>query len=373
MEGPRAVRSDEFERLMEVIDEIFAGGRRHMREGFPLLFNIDNLENLFVVIEDGRPVSHVGIIIRDIYVFGCRIKTASVGSVGTLEEYRGRGFAGACLDAAEKKAVADGASVTLISGRRSLYTRFGALQVGSSLVADVPAGDAAEGISPRRAGAGDISVLEGLYEREPVRFHRPLEDWEAMLKSLEARSRGKNDRAVFIVERADEPVAYVLGSHFIWDDVLHTRVGEFAGCRRSIMSALPAVCASLGSGAVEMRAPAWDTVMTGLLAAPGYQMHQQHLIGHTVKVSSVENFFRQIRPLIEERVGRSAAGALRCGTTAEGLYDCWIGEDRLTLEPSAFTALAFGQPTPGDRERERSGVLDRIFPVPLPLVGLNYV
>lgn len=372
MEGPRAVRSDEFERLMETIDEVFAGGRRYMRASFPLLFNIGNLENLFVVVEDGRPVSHVGIIIRDINVFGCRIKTASVGSVGTLEEYRGRGFAGACLDAAEKKAVAEGASVTLISGRRSLYTRFGGVQVGSSLVADVPAGDAADGISLRRAGAGDILVLEGLYEREPVRFHRPLEDWEATLKSLEARSRGKNDHALFIVERAGEPVAYILGSHFIWDDVPQTRVAEFAGCRRSIMAALPAVCASLGGGAVEMKAPAWDTVLTGLLAAAGYPTQQQHLNGHTVKVSSLENFLRQVQPLIEERVGLAAAGGLQYGTTDDGLYDCRIGEDRLTIEPSEFTALAFGQP-PGDRERERSGVLDRIFPMPLPLVGLNYV
>jgi len=373
MEGPRPARPEEFDRLMEMIDGIFAGGRRCMREGFPLLFNMDNLQNLFVVVEGGRPVSHVGVLIRDVYLFGCRLTTASVGSVGTLEEYRGRGLAGACLEAAEKSAVAQGASVTLISGRRNLYTRFGALQVGLSLVADVPAGDAGRGLTVRRAAAADVALLQSLHEREPVRFHRPLEDWQAMLRSLEARSRGKNDHAVFVVERDGEPVAYVFASHFLWDEGPHTRVEEFAGCRPSIVAALPAVAAALGAETIQMRAPDWDSVLVALLGAGEYETREEHLSGHTVKVSSVENFLQQLRPLIEERVGRSAADAFRGSTDAAGLYECWVGEERLTFEPPAFTALAFGQPSPGDEERDRRGVLERIFPVPLPLPGLNYV
>ena len=142
MEGPRPVRPEEFSSLMEMINDIFTSERRMMREAFPLFFHPDNLQNLFVYVDGDRVVSHVGVLIRDMIVNGCRLTTASVGSVGTVPEYRGRGFAGACLDAAEEKAVSDGVSVTLISGRRSLYRRFGGVQVGSALVFDVPAGEA---------------------------------------------------------------------------------------------------------------------------------------------------------------------------------------------------------------------------------------
>jgi predicted N-acetyltransferase YhbS len=372
MDGPRPVRPEEFDSLMEMINDVFTSQRRMMREAFPLLFNRDNLENLFVFVDEGRVVSHVGVTIRDILINGCRLRTANVGSVGTREEFRGRGFAGACLDAAEAKAVADGVSVTLISGRRSLYRRFGGVQVGSALVLEVPAGEADRGIDVRRAGPEDVAVLERLYEREPVRFIRPLEDWKAALGALEARSGGNHRHGVFILAEHREPAAYAIASRHVWDEKPHTSVAEFAGSRSAIIAALPHLASELGSERIEIKAASFDTALRAAAHEAGLSGREDYLLGHTVKVSSVENFWKDLRPLVEERIGAAAVGAVALRATADGGCEFACANEARSFSAPDFTALAFGQPG-GPTEGESVGILERIFPIPLPFPGLNYV
>ncbi len=374
MEGPRPVKPGEFDSLIALVNSIFTNEHGHMRESFPLLFDYRNCENLWVFVDNGAVVSHVGTVTNDVYMMGCRLKVTSVGSVATHRDYRGRGLAGACLAAAERSAVEKGASLTLISGRRSLYARFGAVQVGRALVVDIPPGAAAAGLKVTKASPGDAVVLERLYEREPVRFHRPLEDWKMTLGTLDVRCSDTRRHAMFIFSEDGEPVASCLCAANQREDGWYAWVREFAGSRSRLIDGLPAAAAVLGVVSIELRVPDFDSALKRALAAKGLSNRVDYLLRHTVKVSSLGNFMRDIKPYIEERLGRTEAGALAFQEGPGETYDVIIGEERLSLSPAAFTALAFGGP--GREAPDALGevkVLGRIFPVGLVSPGLNYV
>lgn len=375
MEGPRPIKPEEFGFLIEMINDVFAPERRTMREAFPLLFSRENARNLFVFVDEGKVVSHVGILMREIIVNGCRLLTASVGSVGTRQGYRGKGLAGACLDAAEKRALDAGASVMLISGRRALYERFGAIQVGNALAYRVPAGPHGEGVTLRRADTGDLETLGSLYERKPVRFHRPLEDWKETVAALEFRTGWPARHGLFLIETGGEPVAYILSARYNRDDGPFTNVREFAGDPGAIAAALPAVATHHDASWIEMKAADFDPATRRALEEAGYEGRREHLMGHSVKVSSAGIFLRALAALVEERIGSAAAGALQVYPSSDGGAEICVGEDRFSFSPREFTALAFGQPegTTLAEGNLAANVLSRVFPVPLPLVGLNYV
>lgn len=375
MEGPRPLRPEEFDSLIEMINDVFSPERRTMREAFPLLFSRENAGNLFVFVDEGRVVSHVGILLGEIIVNSCRLLTASVGSVGTRPEYRGKGLAGKCLDAAEKRAVDEGASVMLISGQRSLYERFGAIRVGSALAYRVPAGPPGEGVMLRRGDTGDLETLASLYGRKPVRFHRPLEDWKKTVAALRFRAGWPKCHGLFLIESGGEQVAYVLSARYNRDDGPFTHVREFAGDPDAIAAALPAVAAHHDSPWIEMKAADFDPATRRALERAGHKGRREHLMGHSVKVSSAASFLRALAALVEERIGSAAAGALQVYPSADGGAEICVGEDRISFSPREFTALAFGQPegTSLAEGNLAANVLSRVFPAPLPLVGLNYV
>ena len=163
--------------------------RPEMFHDYPQLFNEANREHLRVVATGGKVVCHVGFTERPASLSGCRIDVACIGAVATLPEQRGRGYASAAFQDACERAAADGVDVMLISGGRGLYTRVGCRAVGRDWgfsltpqtalrLAALPgvAGTAHYTLAP--AGPPQIGALRALYQREPVRFLRPLEDWE---------------------------------------------------------------------------------------------------------------------------------------------------------------------------------------------------
>lgn len=375
MEGPRQARPEELDSIIDLVNTTFpnAGGR--MRARFPLLFNFRNLENLWVFVENGRVVSHVGIRLDDIFILGCRARMASVGSVATYEEYRGRGFATRALEAAAAKTTRDGASIFNISGNRGLYDRFGAVKVGRAFLYDIPAGGAtADGLEFVEAGKESLLDLARVHEREPVRYHRPMEDWQALMEAMLDGSDPIRQRAFLVYERG-EPSAYAVYHRQRQGDEQVGRVIEYAGSRSHIMAALPAVAAAAKVPAVELRVPDFDPSLIRAANASGRSPRADYLMHHTIKVSALDTFVRDIKPYIEERIGRTGAGGLAFQAGPGGTYDVILGEEHFPFAPPAFTQMVFGRPEGIDTSDLgiAGDVLARLFPMPLPLPGLNYV
>src|SRR5581483_7666368 len=142
-DGPRALKPNEWTQLDALVSAVF---RPQMFHDYPQLFNERNRHNLRIVAEDGKVVTHVGMIERPASLAGCRIDVACIGAVATYPDYRGKGFASQAFQDCCDKAAADGIDIMLISGGRGLYTRVGCRQVRQDWdVAIAPEGASALG------------------------------------------------------------------------------------------------------------------------------------------------------------------------------------------------------------------------------------
>ena len=205
-----------------------------------------------------------------------------------------------------------------------------------------------------------------------MRFHRPLEDWRAALECMEVRSRGRNTHRVFLFSRLEKPLAYALLHIEPGHGREEPEVGEFAGCRATLLEGLPAAAAALEAPALRLRVPDFDTPLSCAASRKGLSGEEGFLLHHTVKVTSPENLTAQLRGLLEERLGRGGS-TISLRAVPDGTREVSVAGEHIILESPEFTRLVFGGPDGRKGPGEYPEVLDRIFPVPLPFPGLNYV
>lgn len=136
MDGPRAVKEDEFDELLVLVDQVFFGGQfRGLQSSWPTVYgyNVRQLDNHRVIAEDGRLVSHLAIVPRKLTISGCTLNVGGVGGVGTLEHYRNRGFASALIKNGIEKMREDGTDIAFLLGLRHRYGRRGWEAGGQSI------------------------------------------------------------------------------------------------------------------------------------------------------------------------------------------------------------------------------------------------
>ena len=183
VEGPRAVPVDRIDELIQLCNRIFRSSGGDMGAEYPLVFDRGQPDNMRVILEDGKIVSHIGLCIRDASILGRTLRTASIGAVCTDPEHRNRGHAWALLNDCLIRSQEQGVHVILISGDRSLYRRFGGCRPGSFHQTEVAGAPLPAGLGLDLASPGDASTLVKLHQGESVRFIRPAHDWERLLRS----------------------------------------------------------------------------------------------------------------------------------------------------------------------------------------------
>jgi len=119
LEGPRAARVDELEAAVSLANSVFyPDGSGDMGGWLPALFDRANASNLRVILDRQRLVSMAGVLIREASILGAALRIASIGSVCTLESYKGRGLATRLVEDASSLARRQGAQLILSEGVR---------------------------------------------------------------------------------------------------------------------------------------------------------------------------------------------------------------------------------------------------------------
>ena len=199
VEGPRAARAEEFAATIDLINLVFRtsqGVPPTMVQDFPLLLTPHNRESLRIVLQDGHPVSHVGICVRAALVAGRRLTIGSIGAVCTHPAARGRGYASLALRDAIAVLDTLPADVMIVSGDLDLYRRAGCVDAGQTNSYMLRR---ALGL-PRPQGltistAWQLDDLIRVHQREASRFVRPREDWEAVLQPVASSEPGEHGRS----------------------------------------------------------------------------------------------------------------------------------------------------------------------------------
>jgi predicted N-acetyltransferase YhbS len=379
MEGPRAVRKEEFESLRVMANRVFrASTDEDMPSQYPQLFSEDNFENLRVCVDAGRCVSHVGMTERHASLLGCRIQVCCIGAVSTLPEYRGQGLASACFDDAASKAYRDGVDIMIVSGDRNLYRMRGCLRVGQdtactltpeTLPAVAAAADRA--VTVEIMTEADLALAIDCYRHEPVRFLRPPEDYA---RAWQCR---------YVMNRASDFLVIREGGDFRGYGILQRpgedrRAGlvEFAGDRHAVFAALPELIRRYDLAALGWQVQGHDALFRSLCARAGLSGAARPTSG-TVKLINFPQLMERLRPYWEERIGRREAAQLAFWQEEER-YSVRSGSDTFVADRDTTTRLLFGTPD-GAEAQALAGAgalrqtLERMLPLPTLWYGINYV
>lgn len=374
IEGPRAAKSEELPQIVKLASWIFGFERRGVSidEAFPHFLSESNIENLRVIVSDGKVVSHVGFWEGMLNLYGCWVKVGLVGAVCTHPDYRNRGYASALIRDAFRKMREDCVDLVMVSGKRTLYSRAGCVEAGRVYRFRVrpDALIVSEEVKVKPYTEDRIMDLVSLHQREPVRFKRSLEEFR-LLVSRKIRETAAKMRNLIAYKRG-RPIAYVsaLGFDRMWSLV------EYAGSRRAVLHLIEKLSKDYGIGMFELSIPYGDWEMLSLLEDIGLKPGASTAPASLAILNPVR-FIEKIRLYIEERIGDMK---LEVKTESDGIK-IQVSNSRLELrDPREFTLLVFGRPEMIENPDTPSFDLDkapepfkRVFPMPTPTYGLNYI
>jgi len=371
VDGPRRVRPEEIEELGDLLCRVFGFHEYYDKVKFTRnLRRPVHLRGARVIAEDGKLVSHALMIVDELSIHGCRVRAASIGGVCTDPDYRGRGCAGKVLEQSVADAVTARARVMIVSGDRSLYRRNHCVRTGDLLAATVcrdslwPAG---AGLSVRRVTADDWGALSPLQAAEPVRFVRSADFfsqccywWDCALPEI------------WLVASGSKPLGYLLLVPPWRAEHRKTRtVGEYAGSRAAIVDALPLIFEGTDLDEIRCEVLGQDGELAYLLAGRSLALAPDTLPG-THRVLNLPGLMRDIRPYLAARLPRSVMRRLTCEQEGEACR-LSLGSDQVEMDLSQAARLVLGGrgvPRVGGDLGENLG---RVFPIPFPMPGCNFI
>jgi hypothetical protein len=219
-----------------------------------------------VVEAGGVLLAHAGFTLREAVGSGTTFRVACFGSVFSVPGHEGQGHATAALAQAITQARAAGADLGLVSGARGLYARAGFQPYPACRRWRVPRSAPAGDITVAPFAPGALPTLMALQETEPVRFVRPLADWQRLLS---AGVLFYDPARIFMVERRGRAVAYAAIARR-GEDGAH-RALELGGERAAIAAAVPAILEALGVETMDIIAPEHDHALAGVAAHLGWR------------------------------------------------------------------------------------------------------
>jgi len=339
----------------------------------------DDVVNMEIIL-DGNSISHLGIREREILIFGCKMKIGSIGGVETKPEYRNRGLATRLMESSIRRLYDDGGDVMFVSGDRGLYRRLGCVDAGevvSFLVHRNKKSSFQEQkveISPYQEG--DILKLVSIYQKEPVRFYRPLENFKRNLKREPVPLWIEPD--VILLHKNGESVGYLVVQESKKKEGRepgHGFISEYVGDRRAIFSAIGFLFDMYDFNDLRLWAPWYDTELIRIFEVINIEGRRQNIPGHTFKIINFPQLMGKLRPYIRERVDSETVDSISFEQKG-GTFSIKLGGEKFFVDGSLLVPIIFG--TYDNREKEMmpkegkiAEVLETLFPIPFIWPGLD--
>ena len=348
-----------------------------MGEVFPHLFSEHNIENLRVIVEDREPISHVGIWEGDLLIYGSWFKVGMISCVCTHPEFRGRGYASSLVKDAFSKMKRDGVDLVLISGDRDLYRRFGCFRLGRIYRYKIPAGRVnfeKEKFDLIPYDERYLTNLVGLYQKEPLRYRRSLDDFKLLAER--GLRCSKVPTKIFIAKFRGKPLAYIAAG-LMPQEVLRgiLRVHEYAGSRTAVLYLIEHLFRIMGSDVIEVIIPFHDLELLSILEEKGVAQPPLETPA-SMCIINPQSFIEKARPYLEERVVKENLSKLRIDVTDERITMTINRQKPACMDLKDLTFLFFGNPEQVQPSADLEPILKLLgesLPMPNPTYGLNFV
>jgi len=238
MTGPVRLTEKDRDSLLQVVNSVFRDPKKpssRMEDEYVNLFHPDNLHNFLAILDGNRIVADVGVIYESLFINGAKLKTAEIGSVATLPEYRGKGLATQLVETAFKNAREENADIMLISGGRNLYQRIGCAPCGkyqewtvrSERKANLPGG-----IVVKQYQEKHFPKVHALRAQEPTRIGEDEKRLKNILALTVFEKMKQMSYSIFMQNELRTFICLAVGEN-------KCTVREFFGSRQAVVDVLP--------------------------------------------------------------------------------------------------------------------------------------
>ena len=368
----RTALPDEVRQIVDLANYVFRTSKNlepSMGRQFPTLLSPENASNLYVAVDNGKIVSHIGIYKNDAIIFGHRVSMASMGSVCTHPDYRGQGLATKLLYFVFENLEKQGIALLKISGNRGLYKTNGCVQIESisSYTFDGESCfDNAKSRAREEYKYGYIddpqaaSILANIYHREPVRYERAKWQFPVLFHAMPTvhPPAGRKHTAVvaYHTSSTGNGIAYIIG--YERTPGVYAII-EHAGERSAIPGMIEYLIKQQNMKQVEFDYPTYDAALTELFDSMAFTKEKTDLSSMTVKIINKQVLWNQILPIIQERWPDR-----NCPKSLDDLQKVadQHGESLIKFLFGDYQRPCYGGPW------------DEVFPIELPWAnGLSYV
>lgn len=202
----RNVREEEWDDFMKLLERSYGFSSGFFPRYYPYIYGAEcrDLSSFYVVEDNGKLVSHVGLFKMKAISFGHSIIMGGIGGVATLPEERGKGYMTVLLNHVINVMKRDGIPLSVLWGDRQRYGAFGWEVAGQKQALYITSRSLSRsGIRPIELNSVEwdyaVPLMSKHYESVPVRVERRWECYKDY-RSLDPASLGDPPLKVWVSE-----------------------------------------------------------------------------------------------------------------------------------------------------------------------------
>ncbi|MBD8498620.1 GNAT family N-acetyltransferase [Paenibacillus arenosi] len=381
MTNIRILNEEEMQAAILLANRIFRDAEQvPMQSGFPYLYST-TYGHSFGTFEGDRLLGFNGLLPAVLRVGPAAINVFSLGSVCIDPEARGRGYASSMLDNVKDHVKNAGASLLLVTGTRSLYTRaachlFGAVTrvlLDQSCAHSILASKESQQYHLRAMKPYEWLQLHKVARSRDVHYEQSVWDFAGLTKAEAYASCVKLKHQVLVAERNGKVTAFAVVA--VPKGTLQSRrppfAIEWAGDASAVASLF--AFATINSDIATLEVPVnWHEheLLEVLHRVPSTS--EQNL--GTVYIANIEQFVEEIRPYWMQH-DASVGAQLTIHLVTDDEYELSLPQlPTLRLRGQQLTSLLFTPAAQIKLTEEWAAALHKLLPIPLPSTsGLNYI
>lgn len=378
MEGPRACKKEELDKVIELINKVFRapyGYGNTMGEEFKLMLSEGNLDNMRVIFEGGTPAANVNYYKSTILIEGIPINAASIGAVCTDDNSRGKGYASLLMDDCERIMKEENIRLMLVSGARSLYLRRGCTVSGKCFKFIIkPLKEREEHIQLVEYDDGLLEAMTKIYSRESTRYYRTLKEFKGLLEGA------TTDWAYFtfktyLVKDYEDYCAYIVLRIADNEAGRWGYIKEAAGDRKLVYKALKEAMRINSLEYIQYQCTFNDGAVT-VLSDSNIEVSHCDILG-TIKILDFKGLMTDLMNYFKQHVSSEITDNLAFAEK-EGKYIITIKDEKLEINNiQTITKIIFGNRESFEDSYSNKPLIKEfiknVFPLPFVWPGnLNY-
>lgn len=374
----RLVPAADLEHAIQGATAIFRKGvQTSMGVAFAAVYS-SALSQSFGAYEDGKLVSFMGLVPATMRIGPARLPMFSIGSVYTLPEYRGRGYAGDLLQAVKAHVLACGGALVYISGARSLYTRnqchlFGAIEryaIKPTHGEQLRQAGARAGISVRELEPTDWHYVHVLASTRRIAYEQSVRELAELIANEAYASCFNLSHRTLVATKDGRVVAFaVVATPDERGSEQTPFVVEWAGETDALVASFGHAVATYGLEQLEVPV-AWHQQklskrLSGIPSTAGRNLGTLH-------ITDAKGLFDSLAPYWRSNGSDKLP---RIQTLADHRYVLTVSDGHMfELDSESLVSLLFDPVPTLPAALGVRGVKLGLFPVPLPYAGgLNFV